>query len=175
MKKIKRWFTLIEIIIVISIITILLWITMSFSTQRIQKLRYQSAKSQFLSTYEQLHSYVLTTNYWNQKRFDYATIVFSSGSNNIQSKYVPIKQTFVHKIEDEIILWKLKLNWEDTDKIIVKIEPYTIWCKFDSEQEKSAEWIISFILSTKFNNQKYCFDISSDNCILKPTSCEVDL
>gem|GEM_PF-4398841 len=106
----KSGFTIVEIIIVITIMVIILGITMNFGSNRIAKLRYQSAKSQFVSNYENLYSYVLTTNYRKQKPFQNLKLTLKQDSNNFEYSYEPIESGFKQNISDNMFINNLKIN-----------------------------------------------------------------
>jgi len=166
----KKWFTLIEMLIVIAIIGIMMGITINFWANRIQKLRYQSSKAQFVNSYEKLQSEVLTTNYHYRQHFDTFHIKFQSDLNNYSYEYQPIQKKYSQKIEDHVQIQNIvflnnseKQNLEQAELVLM---PYQLPCKLLLDGKLQEEWAIQFELNILEYAKKYCFEIDLNNCKL---------
>jgi prepilin-type N-terminal cleavage/methylation domain-containing protein len=170
--KLKRAFTLLEIMIVIVIIWILMWATMRFGWDRIGFLNNKNIKEQFISNYDTLYSNNMTTNYymWNLYTdleiafilwytwFDY--IYKWYGADNIFSGTTRVDGGIY-----EII--NISIDWEEMEDVTISLVPYILGCNINWWQNQLAE-IEIFV-----NNAKnYCFEINSDNCRMYSVSCD---
>lgn len=161
----KKAFTLLEIIIVLSIISILLTVTLRFWSNRIKDLTYQSTKEQFVATYEQLYSQTLTSNYHNNIRYDTLHITLGSWAKQLSYRFDNGVVQSSH-ISEPFILSGLKLDDKDIENVNISMRPYTLGCTL---------WIswsmLSFTLLVE-QIQSYCFTINNDTCKLIEKKCE---
>lgn len=182
----KKWFTLIEIMIVLAIIGVITAMTMWFWWNRIQQLRYQSAKELFVDTFEQLRSSALTSSFHNKKKFALFTIQLSQNNTSLSYSYYFDEthfDTYQEKIDNDISIenismhtgWTNKNIVENNDNIsklaILNIKPYQLSCNFSFDNGEPEEWILSFELHIKNSNKKYCFTIPSESCRIIEVKC----
>lgn len=165
----KRWFTLIEMMIVIVIVAILLAISLWISGNRIQILKNKSVQEQFVYTYNSLFSRNLLTNYYDWQLYDKMTIYFTWGNNNFLYCYNTTPES-CEQDKTEGGTYKisaLQLGNTTPNTIDIKFEPYVLWCKISNETEK----ILTIKLQLN-DNEDYCMKINPDLCKLEKTDCQ---
>ena len=74
----KKAFTLIELMIVITVIGILMGVTMKFGSNRIVDLKAQSLKDKFVDNYAMVQSQNLSSSYHGTGRYTTGEIVFDT-------------------------------------------------------------------------------------------------
>jgi type II secretory pathway pseudopilin PulG len=177
MKNKKYWFTLIEMVIVISIMTLMLGLSMNFWAKRIVELKYQTIKEKFTSDFVNIYSDCLTSNYYNQKRYDFLQMTFSSWANIRNYNYLDSNNNLLFSetghIENmflsNILVGRVSHNnWE------IKIKPYSLWCEiFTTENDKILTWsVLEFSLIANDKSKKYCFEINGNNCKIAEVGCK---
>jgi len=164
-KFMRKWFTLMEIMIVIAIISILMTITMRFWSKRIDDLGYQAGKEQFISEYDKLYSQATTSNYHAWIRYDILHLILNSGTNLLNYAY-----------DSGAIEWinfsiPLALSWLEETRL--DLQPYTLWCTImNVVNDEISTWAsVDFSLVVKEQKQ-YCFSIKNDTCKLIEQKCE---
>ncbi len=164
----KKWFTLIEIMIVLWILGVMTAMTMSFGWNRIQQLRYQSAKSLFEDSFEQLRSHALTSSFHNKQKFKHFSIQLNKQSNSLVYTYD--NQQYQKIIDPDMSLESLHIDWVDKelDSIILDMSPYTLACHFRDYEKFHT---LRFELWIKNHTNKYCFVINDNNCRIVDMAC----
>ncbi len=173
----KKWFTLIEILVVLVIVGMLMSGTMIFGANRIEHLRHQSAKTQFMNSYENLQSFALSSNYFVTERFDTMIIKLQSWSQNIQYQYVNWKwqsPRYKEQIDKSMFLSDLQI-WNNerkspADEILLNIAPYQLWCDISSPDMSGS--LAKFQIRIERRLKNYCFGIGEDTCRLIEEKCE---
>lgn len=84
----KNGFTLIELVVVISIIGLLTTMTMIFGANRIQDLRYRSGKEIFVHEFETLRAEAMRSNYAYGKKYDTMLLTIQSGNSVLSYSYM---------------------------------------------------------------------------------------
>lgn len=164
----KRWFTLIEILLVIVIISILLALSLGISWGRVQILREKYAQEQFVSTYNTLFSRNFLTNYYGDKLYSNLVIYMTwwkpwfSYAYNALNGPIYTGQT---NIEWNIVV--KSLTWDNThlDSIQISFEPYKFWCKLNNQGYKTLD--IALLVDDK---KTYCYRINYNLCRLEKVS-----
>lgn len=165
----KRWFTLIEILIVIVIISILLALSLGISGGRVQILREKYSQEQLVSTYNTLFSRNFLTNYYGDSLYSNLVIDmkqwepwFSYAYNDASGNPIYTGQT---NIEWNIVVESLTLDGAHLDDVQISFEPYKFWCKLADLNYQILD--IALLVDDK---KTYCYRINSDLCRLEKIS-----
>jgi len=171
----KKWFTLIEMLLVLVLIGIITTMTMKFWSKRIQQLRYQSSKSIFVNTYEQLRSSLLSSRFYNTGEIQKFTLQLQSWSGQLNYFYSLKNGGTIYQhtpIDPDITIQNIHLF--NSDKILnsvaIIMHPYMLNCNF--EHSNSPKWTLSFELSIKNHKKRYCFIIPSSSCKIIEQKCD---
>lgn len=166
----KSWYTLLEMMIVIAVITVLLSITMRFWSNRIEELNAQSIKEEFVNNYQKFVGQSAVSNYYDWERYWLLTI-------NIWSGYHGFDVTFSGENIDK------NISWFDSAKLVVKnlsgdygtvdnaslvFEPYKLWCEiiYNNKNDKQIWTWLSFCIDIESQNKYYCYRLQNDLCKL---------
>ena len=181
----KKAFTLVEMMIVLVIIGVMLGGTMFLGTDRISKLQQYTSKSNFQNSYEQIHSQVMSTNYFNNNRFEYLTLRFTQDTEQLLFRYQwenTDKKTiwtitsdewrFKERIWDWIKIVNLQMNnnWKILDTADILMYPYQLNCQI-FDQKWSGDFL-TFSLKVIENEKEYCFAIVWETCRIKEYICD---
>lgn len=172
----KKWFTLIELLIVIVIIGILLALTLWISGKRIQILKNKSVQEQFTYTYNSLFSRNLLTSYYNGQTYSQMTIHLTSGENKISYCYLKTDWEEICDIDNiqwgKYLIKELSFSWIFTPFLSGDIifKPYVLWCTLLNNLGNT--WEILNIKMTINDDQDYCAKINSNLCKLEKIDCE---
>lgn len=161
----RKGFTLVEIMMVISILAILMTITMRFGSNRINDLKYQNIKEQFISAYERIYSDNMTSNYNNGNRYEILNVELKENGNQIFYSFDYWDSKIANIQWDFSITWML-INWEKKNNAILTMEPYNIWCSINE-----LTWSNINLDILVEENKRYCFEIKSDTCKLIEKLC----
>jgi len=173
----KKWFTLIEIMIVIVIISILLALTLWISWRRIQILKNKSVQEQFTYTYNSLFSRNLLTNYYNGELYSNMTIHLTGGENKFLYCYKKAKTDWEICDVDNIqwgnyLIKELAFSWSSLTtltKADIIFNPYVLWCTLSWNNQ--TWWILNIKMAIN-DDQDYCVKINANLCKLEKISCE---
>lgn len=169
-KKIKKAFTLLEIVLVIVIIWVIMWATMKFGWDRIGFLNNKNVKEQFVSSYDSLYSSNMMTSYYQGEIYNELKVKSEKWKDMIEYFYnthgeVYSGRTFVDGGSYEIN--GLSLNWKDIDLLNIVMKPHVLGCKINGKTDTKAS--ISILVN---NSKNYCFQINSDTCRISSVSCK---
>lgn len=173
-KTIKRWFTLIEMLIVIVIIGIILWLTIYLWSNNILKLKNKTTKEDFIENLSSLYTNSLWSNYYNNQRFNELNIILNSWENRIYYDYVSdnLSQTWYKNISNEFTISQIFLSsWnisEEKDSWNIVISPYKFWCNI---KDNTNTYYQSITIKTIIKTQDFCFIVNSNNCKLQEIDC----
>ena len=174
---IKKWFTLIEMLIVIVINSILLAFTIGISWDRIQMLKTKSVQEQFVYNYSSLFSRNLLTNYNNWKLYDSLTIQMPLWGENIKYTYSYFDAT-EYSWTDRVQWGKYKIKnlffeWNQSNitlqTVDIKFEPYVLWCEILSPNKTWEVLDIDLLVN---DGKISCFKIDSKFCRLENRECD---
>lgn len=168
-KKItKKWFTLIEILIVITIISFLLTVVMKFSGSQIWELRQKKEVEEFKDAFNTTITKNINSNYINKKKYTQLEINITEESKDI---------SLIYTNKDEIIYtWKvlipftsnnfknLKIEDNSQENIKIRLSPYIIWCTINEIKNDAYFEVLS--------PKRLCFNIDTSTCQLKEKKCE---
>ena len=165
MKTWKNAFTLIEMLIVICIISIILWFTMSFSWDRIQLLNNKNIEEQFITTYNDYFYSVMNSNYISWSIYDELLLSFSSWGNyieyNFQKDWNSV-YSWTNSLSDKIKIVWLKLWSTQKNKTFIKYTPYQLWCQFfDSSDWEQINKNLHIKISVNNDREEKCFQIKN--------------
>lgn len=173
----KRWFTLVEMMIVIIIVSILLALSLWISGGRVQILKNKSVQEQFTYTYNSLFSRNLLTNYYNWQLYDKMIIHLTlwenkfsysynngdtelfSGYDNIQwGKYTIEMMHFSGKVA----------STQPNQSAEIRFTPYVLGCELWNNNQT---WEILKVKLKLNDMEDYCVKINSDLCKLEKENC----
>ena len=161
----KRWFTLIEIMIVIVIVSILLALTLWISGNRIQILKNKSVQEQFTYTYNSLFSRNLLTNYYNWQIYDEMVIDLSKWENKFSYSYKNNWEDIFSGYDDvqwgKYMINGIYLGDNETQNANIIFQPYVLGCELHGGDRT---WNIMKIKIKLNDNEDYCVTINSDLC-----------
>ncbi len=168
MKSKKKWYTLLEIMIVLWVIIIIMTITMKFGSSRIEDLQAQTSKDEFKNNYEQLLLTNMSSNYHNKERYNKIIISMMSWGNGFTytlENDSENPETYTWYNNPKLEITKLQINNNEINEIETELIPYKIWCTINDQT-----WLLTHI-ETKAKNKTHCFQIHTDNCKLEQINC----
>lgn len=169
----KRWFTLIEILLVIVIISILLALSLGITGGRVQILREKYAQEQFVSTYNTLFSRNFLTNYYGDNTYKKLLINMKESSQWFSYSYYDNSDEIIYSGTTNIE-WKIQVysmswwSYSDLPVVDIKFEPYKFWCELSGNNNT---WNLLDITLFVDDKKKYCYQINSNLCRLEKIDC----
>lgn len=177
--KSKSAFTIIEMLIVICIITIILWFTMSFSGGRIQLLNSKNMKEEFISAYNDQLSMVMNSNYYWEHAYDRLNLTFSNWWSGFYYEYTNNSDSIYSGFTN--VMWVELSNFfieneyysdpqnirSSTWNIVIQFSPYQIWCEINNQTGRN--WIIKISVNNK--REDACFRIKPTIWRLEECEC----
>ncbi len=156
----SRWFTLIEILFVIVIISLLLGSVFFFWSQRIAELSTKTHVEEFTQFYDRVRLENLSSSYIWTGRYDTMTLHFSDDENTIVLNY---NLQWVSTYTEHFALeWGLLFDIQDD--FVIEQKPFAMWCTI-APSAASAFAVVSPV------GDRYCFAIITDSCRLDATLC----
>jgi len=157
MNSIKKWFTLIEIVIVIVIIWIILLITLSLWRDYVNTMSVKTDKQTFISAYNETMAIARTSNYFDWVEYSDITLtLWTTWLTSVTNNWNDIAEHTLEKSTLSIDWW-----WAS-----ITIEPYSIWCTISV-----GTWV-DFTLISTINVDEYCYSISESTCKLIQVACD---
>lgn len=167
MKHISRWFTLLEILLVLVIIGILLTVTLKFWGNRMQELDVLTLKQQTFDAMESLYRPRLTSNYYQGTTYDQLVLTFTSWTT-LSSEYLlhdTVLWTDTVVFPSWVSVDTLSLWGKEEETVRVSFVPYTIDCTAND-----TVWS-DFHFRLQVKNITHCYTFSSA-CSLVEEKCE---
>jgi prepilin-type N-terminal cleavage/methylation domain-containing protein len=118
----KKAFTLIEIVIVLVVISILMTATMKFGSNRIDDLKAQSLKEQFVGYYNDLYRQNLMSSFRDEKKYQTLMLTFQTGTSYRTDITPPVIDP---KLAD-VIFTGLALDTHPFPNIDITLVPYIL-------------------------------------------------
>lgn len=156
----NRWFTLIEILFVIVIISLLLWSVFFFGSQRIAELSTKTYVEEFVQFYDRVHLENLSSSYIWTGRYDSMTIGFTDNQQVVSVNYLFHNQPVY---SDQFTLGGTML-FDVQTPFVIKQVPFSMWCTITPSAASSLS-IVSRM------GDRYCFAIIPDSCRLDTVLC----
>ncbi len=166
----KKWFTLLETIIVVIIVGILLTITLWIGSIYLRTVKYRYEKEQFIGEMDKIIASVRTSNYRSWETYDYLSLQLTS--NGLQA-YLETGLTAVETLT--ITESTLVISGGSTT---IRLFPYNIAC---------AEWtnysevngviyvedpiVITFTGDATYTSQETCYQLDLRLCKLQQIPC----
>ena len=168
----KGWFTLIEILIVIVIMSILLALSLWISSGRVQILKEKYAQEQFVSTYNTLFSRNFLTNYHGEQIYDNLVINMEKSKPGFSYSYNTTTNISIYSGKTEIE-WNIvveDLSWfnSNLNNVDIIFKPYEFGCTLSGGNKT---WNLLDIKLLVDNKKKYCYQINSNLCRLEKIVC----
>jgi hypothetical protein len=173
----RKWFTLIEILLVIVIIVIILANLLRLSWNNMKEISFSNDNAIFLNQYNKLLSQSNSANYINWKVFDKSILSMSNKSNIFNIFFENDNNETIDSITPE--LEKTFLSWfilNETNNF-TKIDLYflnrQIWCQLSWNNNVYSTWSLLFeivsnnlyTIESKPKTKKY--EINLDSCKIK--------
>lgn len=171
MKQIKKWFTLIEIIIVVVMIWIMLSWVVVLGRWYLKTMEVKTEKQAFMAQYNELATIARTSNYVDGFRYESVDI-------SITQWWILWEATLEWGWTYEIIDFdfnnaELVFTWSDTAwRIDITILPYAIGC--NQVIVTSTASLVSSVdlqLVSSINSDEYCFEVDERTCKLSQNRC----
>lgn len=154
--KIFRWFTLLEIVMVLVVISVLMAVTLKFGANRVNDLKNSSLKDQTFDAISTVISEHWNSNYHEGIPYDRMNILFTSWSSEIVIAYIWSSETLFSwrvKLPDAVLL---------SNDFHISLEPYMLWC--------DVSW--SGYLSLDVDGVPLCYLVERETCKLTEMPCE---
>lgn len=158
----KKWFTLLEITIVIFVIAILMTMIVNFGANRVDFLQSNISKNNFVSKIETTYSNVLSSNYYWNQIISELDLEINKQENTVWISYNDTK--YDEKLTKTEIN-SLVLDDDKKQDVTLKFKSYNIWCEIASDNQTWKQLYMQL-------NDKYCIQINSNNCKVLNIECE---
>jgi type II secretory pathway pseudopilin PulG len=181
MKK-KKWFTLIEMLIVILIIWILLAVGFSLNRNSIDQLRAKSTSEEISSFFDTTFLQIQASNYENWKPYTWIELILSWGSSEVAYTY-QLAASWDEEPQENIqrfYRWGwftiLAITWSNSTwdtplpSVSIQYVPFNPWCKFNWWEEYRR----IFIAAKALGLRTACFEIDRTYCKLRTIKCATD-
>ncbi len=190
---IKKWFTLIEIMLVIVVIGILMVATMSYSWEQLTLLREKSVQERFIDQMNMFSRIALSSHYFQDKTYSEILLSFKvHGSDTHDAELLSKKKhdtwigylfswggyatEQVAQSENMIDPWYTVLSLSSFSsrfsELVLKYTPYTLWCQvFLGDQKYVWDTDILFTIGAK-KHQKFCSRLNIHLCKFEKISCD---
>ena len=187
----KKWFTLVEILIVVILIGIILSMVFSLGFDYVTKMRVRTHKESFISNYNIVQADNRSSNYIKWEKYTDLRIstmggsfnYFATNSNQLVPwplgpvpKPVPSYETYHYNKDFFYEFFELTPTASPNvyDKNVVGrteifLQPYKIWCKIWNFYPEAIG--VEMHLTSKLNSDEYCFEIREWTCKLTQVEC----
>jgi hypothetical protein len=149
------WFTLIEIVMVLVVISILMTVTLKFGADRVKDLNDSTLKNQSLDAITAVLREHSDSNYHEGQAYDSMDIVFVSWADTIGTEYMLWGQD----VMSWIVILPAGVHLAGPEHLTVSAVPYTLWCL-----TKDISWPI--LLSLDIANDIACYTLDTQTCKL---------
>jgi prepilin-type N-terminal cleavage/methylation domain-containing protein len=157
-RTIKKWFTLIEMVIVLLVVMLLLGTTLNISTNFSHNLEFKNQKEEFAWLFTKIVTTVMSSNY--NTVWIFTGMKVDIGSNNI----VQIDNRTTTTYFTGINIINMMIDATPVNHIVLDIVPYQLWCT------SIPKWSVSTFQLTKWVF-KSCFRIDLVVCKLSELPC----
>jgi hypothetical protein len=99
---------------------------MRFGSSRMQDLKTQATKEQFLGTYSQFASQYLVSNYLHGKRFSQLFLNIHSGSSALLYRLDNSKKNLTGYTSPDFKISDINIDGSSVDQLQLKFVPYTL-------------------------------------------------
>lgn len=158
----KKWYTLIEVVMVMVIVWLILSMTVFFWSEYLKELQLRKEKEEIINTITYATSYVKSSNYYNGEKFTHLIIDIATGgiSVNLDSSSWTWFSSYTLS-RSEITFLTLPASNQ------IRLTPYQREC----EDTINNTWDIAFQLASTVNDQEFCFSRNMALCKLFIVSC----
>jgi len=156
----KKWFTLVEVTIVVLIMWIILSITIFFGADYMKSLQLRTQKELLLNTINYTLSYVKSTNYYHWGRFSFIDItLFATWASVTLDSWTWFWESAT--LVDSV----LTFSWTTSETI--RLFPYVRACT-DTANDQD---VVSYEMESTKSDEKFCFDRDMRLCKLFVVAC----
>lgn len=159
----KKWFTMIEVIIVMVIMSIIMWLTLYMWRGYLQDVQYRQDRDILIWSLDELITLARTSTYYNWYNYDNLDIVIGTGG---YTWYISTGEwaMFGEGIAiDRYLLNRSSIILPD-GRFWVRLTPYALSCSL----QEGTTW---FELQSSSSDLSACFEIDVDVCKFKQVSC----
>lgn len=173
MKSLRRmrWFTLVEVLIVIIIVWIMLGSTVFLWFAYLKTMQVRNEKQSITSMYNEFSAVARTSNYHGWVRYDLMNMTIQEWviSADIDLSSGTSEDIWSFSLEDLSFVFSGSDSWWTID---ISITPYKIGCSqiWVSDLGMAVTGVDLQVVSS-INNDVYCFTISEDTCKLTENRC----
>jgi type II secretory pathway pseudopilin PulG len=172
----KKWFTLIEMLLVILIIALLLAKLLSLSWTSIKELSFNNDNAIFLSQYNKLLSQSNSANYINWKSFNKSILNMKSQHDKFNISYKSSSEEIklnIPTLERTFLSWFVLNETITFAEIDLYFLSHQIWCQLSWDGNIYSTWNLLFeivsdnlyTIESKPKTKKY--EINLDSCKIK--------
>ncbi len=169
-QRLKRGFTLIEILIIIVIIGILLTLGMGLSRNSLEKLKVKSVSEEFAGFFDTIFLQVNASNYQNGLAYSGIELTLLKGKNQIEYTYQLensefLTWTFVGKFE----ITELSGDQATLEELKIKYQPFTPACELLGGETHFEQ--LDFSVRPR-GREEACFRLEKAYCKLQALPCK---
>lgn len=168
----KKWFTLIEIMIVMVIIWVLMTMVFRFGGSRLQQLQVQTSKETILWFREDVVNNNRTSSYIGSESYDTVSVSFSEGTSQIDAVYSD-NDTVIYQESSTTFQWMWrKLRSDDGQSLstlTLRYIPYELGCAITTQTDSYSWAVLEFVAAA--NPHRYCFAIQYQTCSMQEIVC----
>ncbi len=158
-----KWFTLVEMLIVVIVVGIIMSMTMNMWRQYFNDLEYRQDKESFVWLMDEFLTIARTSSYNMWQRFEALDISFTGTSlswsvtDSILDAFGAWREIDTYTLQKSMLVFP-------SDPLQVRLYPYAIWCDII----QGGTW---FTLVWTITDDITCFEIFSDVCKIKQITC----
>lgn len=158
----QKWYTLIEVVMVMVIVWLILSMTVFFWSEYLQELQLRKEKEEVINIITYATSYVKSSNYYGWEKFSH--LIVDIGTGDIRISLDTTTWTWF----SSYTLLRSEIWFFDTPASNqVRLTPYQRAC----EDTINNTGDITFQLSSTVNDQEFCFSRNMALCKLFIISC----
>lgn len=155
--SVKKWYTLVEVLIVIIIMTIILSMTVVFGAKYLKGLQLRTEKEAVLNAINYTLSYVKSTNYYRWEKFIYFDV-------SIWTTGISVQTDTWSWFSQEVTLVRSTLSGESDT---IRLYPYVRAC----EDITHGSDMVLFSLTSTTNTDSFCFERDMSLCKIFVVTC----
>ncbi len=162
------WFTLVEMLVVLSVVALILWVSFRMSSSAVTDLKVKNDLAQFAISYNSEISSLLNTNYHGDYNFTEHITSIQPNTDRMVFLYTGTLEQW----KEEIFSLNTTLfnkTFPDETWLTLTRKPYQIGCLINNDPQLET-WEIE--INTPQGSHPRCFTIFSDTCKLSQKVCQ---
>lgn len=158
----KKWFTLIEMLIVIAIAAILATVTLNLNWTRISEMQALNEREQWLSKHQYINRELINTTYLDWKKISYLLLNYQSWSSTISLSWFDTTNSENYWSQEQFN-YHLITSWS----LIIKKAPLSLGCEIIPSENNTIGTtpVSNKIYLEHIQSQKsFCFQLNTALC-----------